>query len=139
MKIKHLFLTLSFFSQCVIAQEIQTFGKGNIKGVSVNASSNSSSSIKTLLSTGYLPNAKSSSRFLSQATLGPKITDIVAIQNQGIETWLDTQLNLPYTFNLRNYVQNMHQYAVDSSLAKNPAGGYTLANVFIDDWAFDAA
>lgn len=139
MKIKHLFLTLSFFSQCVIAQEIQTFGKGNIKGVSVNASSNSSSSIKTLLSTGYLPNAKSSSRFLSQATLGPKITDIVAVQNQGKETWLDTQLNLPYTFNLRNYVQNLHQYAVDSSLAKNPGGGFTLANVFIDDWAFDVA
>lgn len=121
------------------AQTTKTFGKGNIKGVTVNASSNPSNGIKTLMSTGYMPNSKASSRFLSQATLGPKLSEIQALQNQGIEAWLNQQFAMNPSFNLQNYVQNMHQSMVDSLTARNPTGNYTLSNVFIDDWAFDVA
>lgn len=125
--------------QSTFSQNTQTFGKGNIKGVTVNASSNASKGIKTLMSTGYIPNPKASSRFLSQATLGPKLTEILSLQNQGIEPWLDEQFAMNPNFNLQNYVQNMHQSMVDSLKLQNPAGNYTLNNVFIDDWAFDVA
>ena len=121
------------------SQNTQTFGKGNIKGVSVSASSNSSSGIKTLMSTGYMPNPKASARFLSQATLGPKYTEIQALQNQGIETWLTQQFAMNPSFNLQGYVQGIHQMMVDSLNFQNPAGNYTLNNVFIDDWVFDVA
>lgn len=125
--------------QSTFSQNTQTFGKGNIKGVTVNASSNASKGIKTLMSTGYIPNPKASSRFLSQATLGPKLSEILSLQNQGIEPWLDEQFAMNPNFNLQNYVQNMHQSMVDSLKLQNPAGNYTLNNVFIDDWAFDVA
>lgn len=125
--------------QVSFAQNTKIFGKGNIKGVSVSASSNAPNGIKTLMSTGYMPNPKASSRFLSQATLGPKLSEIQALQNQGIEPWLDQQFAMSPGFNLQNYVQNMHQSIVDSMNLQNPAGNYTLNNVFIDDWVFDVA
>lgn len=117
----------------------QTFGKGEVHGVTVTGSSNSAKAGNTLKSTGFLPNEKAASRFLSQATLGTKWQEITDIQNQGIETWLDQQLTLPYSFNLQNYVQGIHQYMVDSLNARNNPASNTLANTFIDDWAFDIA
>lgn len=139
MKINLLYAVFLLCFQVSFAQNTRTFGKGNIKGVTVNASSNASKGIKTLMSTGYMPNPKASSRFLSQATLGPKLSEIQSLQNQGIEAWLDQQFGMSPSFNLQNYVQNMHQSMVDSLKIKNPAGTYTLSNVFIDDWAFDVA
>lgn len=139
MKNNLLFLSFLLWFQVSFSQNVKIFGKGNIKGVSVNASSNAPNGIKTLLSTGYMPNAKASSRFLSQATMGPKLSEIQALQNQGIEPWLDQQFAFSPSFNLQNYVQNMHQSMVDSSNARNPSGNYTLSNLFIDDWAFDVA
>jgi len=139
MKTNLLVAVLLFCFHISFSQNTQTFGKGNIKGVTVSASSNSSKGIKTLMSTGYMPNSKASSRFLSQATLGPKLSEIQSLQNQGIEAWLDQQLAMNPSFNLQNYVQNMHQSMVDSLNIRNPAGNHTLNNVFIDDWAFDVA
>jgi uncharacterized protein (DUF1800 family) len=139
MKTNLLFVFVFLCFQSTFSQTTQTFGKGNIKGVTVNASSNATNGIKTLMSTGYIPNPKASSRFLSQATLGAKLPEIQALQNQGIEAWLDQQFAMNPSFNLQNYVQNMHQSMVDSSNLRNPAGNYTLSNVFIDDWAFDVA
>ncbi|MCP9767776.1 DUF1800 domain-containing protein [Lacihabitans sp. LS3-19] len=135
-----LFFTFFVISlQSSFSQNTRTFGKGNIKGVSVNASSNTTNGIKTLLSTGYMPNPKASSRFLSQATLGPKLSEIQALQNLGIEPWLNQQFAMNPSFNLQAYVQGLHQNMVDSLNLQNPAGNYTLDNVFIDDWAFDVA
>jgi uncharacterized protein (DUF1800 family) len=139
MKYYLLYITALLCFQISHAQTTKIFGKGNIKGVTVNASSNSSNGIKTLMSTGYMPNTKASSRFLSQATLGPKFAEIQALQNQGIEPWLDQQFAMSPSFSLQSYVQNMHQSMVDSLTARNPTGNYTLGNVFIDDWVFDVA
>ena len=86
-----------------------------------------------------MPNPKASSRFLSQATLGPKLSEIQALQNQGIESWLNEQLAMNSSFNLQSYVQSLHQNMVDSLNLQNPTGNYTLNNVFINDWAFDVA
>jgi uncharacterized protein (DUF1800 family) len=141
MKTKFILTIILFTNSVLFAQEITTFGKGNIKGVNVNSSSNSPKSVQTLMSTGYLPNPKASSRFLSQATLGAKYADIQSLQTTGLESWLNTQLNLPYTFNLKNYVTGLHQYKVDSINATPPIPSplNQLKDVFIDDWAFDVA
>jgi uncharacterized protein (DUF1800 family) len=139
MKTNLLFVFAFLWFQFAFSQNTQTFGKGNIKGVTVSASSNAPRGIATLMSTGYTPNPKASSRFLSQATLGARLSEIQAIQNQGLEAWLDQQFAMNPSFNLQNYVQNMHQSMVDSLNQQNPSGNYTLSNVFIDDWAFDVA
>lgn len=125
--------------QIGLAQKTITFGKGEVHGVTVTASSNSSTGINTLKSTGYLPNQKAASRFLSQATMGVKWSEINSVKDQGIEQWLDQQLSTPVHFGLQNYVQNIHQYMVDSLNARNPPEQRTLANTFIDDWVFDLA
>lgn len=123
----------------VFAQNAPKFGKGNIKGVTVTSSSNSSKSIQTLMSTGYIPNPKAASRFLSQATFGPKLQEIQNLQNNGIEHWLSQQFALPLSTNLTATIGQIHQGMVDSLLQQNPTGTYTLDNVFIDDWVFDMA
>lgn len=139
MKTKLLLFSALLVLNVSYSQEIKTFGKGYTKGVTVSASSNSSNGIKTLLGTGFLPNAKAASRFLSQATLGPTFQEIGNLQNQGIEAWLDAQLALPRQFNLTQYVRGLHQYAFDSLHAANPGEYSTLDDVFVDDWVFDVA
>jgi len=137
MKIKILLLLAVFKINIGNAQQSQTFGKGNIKGVTVSASSNSLNGINTLKSTGLLPNPKASSRFLSQATFGPKWQDIQSVNDNGIESWLNTQVNMPPSFSVKSYLSGLHQYMVDSLNARNPSGNYTLQNVFVGNTHFD--
>lgn len=134
-----LLLFLFFISTALYGQQTITIGKGNVKGVTVTASSNSNTGLRTLTSIGMLPNPKAASRFLSQTTFGPKMADITAVETQGLEAWLDAQLALPYNYSLRNRVQSLHQMSVDSTLSLNPASGATLANTFVGDWFFDAS
>ncbi len=135
------FVSLLIFSALVqsVAQSTITIGKGNVKGVMVSASSNSNSGIQTLMSTGLIPNAKAASRFLSQATFGPKLSDIQALQVSGIEPWLNSQLSMPYTFGLTGYVGGIHKMMVDSLNFKNNTTTNTIANLFISDLTFDIA
>jgi uncharacterized protein (DUF1800 family) len=120
-------------------QQTLTFGLGNIKNVTVTASSNDNTGVRTLLNSGFLPNLNAASRFLSQATLGKNLTQIQNVANVGIESWTNTQLNLPNSFSIQSYVQGIHQSIVDSLLRNNPSGGYTLANTNVSDWHFDIA
>lgn len=136
-----LFLLLSFLvnTSPLKAQQNVTFGLGNVKNVTVSASSNDVSGINTLQTSGFLPNQNAASRFLSQATLGKNILQIQNVTTIGIESWVNTQLNLPNSFNIQSYVLGIHQSIVDSLLRNVPLGGYTLANTNVSDWHFDIA
>lgn len=120
------------------AQSI-TFGQGNMPNVSVTASSQGSSAIKTLTEAGYLPNPAAASRFLSQATLGHNLGYIQDVTSQGIEKWLDTQLALPVGFRTQTYLAQLHQMIVDSLKIRFPTNTYTLSNVFVNNSQFDAS
>lgn len=131
-------ITIIFkFSFQICGQQTVTFGLGNIKNVTVTSSSSTADGAKTLQSSTYLPNLNSASRFLSQATLGAKMTDIQSVANLGKEKWLDAQLALPNSFSTQAYVKKLHQTRVDSLLRSNPSGGYTLYNVNPDNFFFD--
>ena len=136
-----LFLLLSLVANTFLlkAQQNITFGLGNTKNVTVSSSSNDATGIKTLQTSGFLPNQNASSRFLSQATLGKNISQIQNVSTIGIESWVNTQQNLPNSFLIQNYVQGIHQSIVDSLLRDAPSGGYTLANTNVSDWHFDIA
>lgn len=134
-------LLVGFCSIVVIAnaQQQVTFGKGNTANVTVSSSSNATNQtgIKTLMSSGYLPNKNASARLLSQATLGTTYSEIENVATIGVENWVDDQLAKPNTFNLTNYVQNLHQALVDTFKRTDP--NRNLSNVFLADWHFDIA
>ncbi|WP_337042771.1 DUF1800 domain-containing protein [Emticicia sp. 17c] len=133
-------ITLTLFTGIAAhAQAKVTFGKGNVKNVSVSSSSNATdqTGIKTLMSSGYLPNKNAASRLLSQATVGATYDEIERVSNMGIEQWVDEQLAKPNNFRLESYVQGLHQYVVDS--LRRTDGSKTLENTFISDWFFDIA
>lgn len=136
-----LFLLLAFVvnTSPLKAQQNVTFGLGNVKNVTVSASSNDVSGIKTLQTSGFLPNQNAASRFLSQATLGKNILQIQNVTTIGVESWINIQLDLPNSFNIQSYVLGIHQSIVDSLLRNVPSGGYTLANTNVSDWHFDIA
>ncbi|SOE21390.1 Uncharacterized conserved protein, DUF1800 family [Spirosomataceae bacterium TFI 002] len=120
-------------------QSPTTFGKGNIEGVSVTSSSNSTSGIETLLTTGYLPNDNAASRFLSQATFGADSTTIQQVKAIGIEPWLDQQLAMQPGFNFHQFIAQKHIEIRDSLRLKSPSATIELKDVFIGDEMFDLA
>jgi uncharacterized protein (TIGR03437 family) len=46
---------------------------------------------------GGRPTARDAARFLTQATFGPKLSDITELQNKGFDQWLNEQFALPVT------------------------------------------
>jgi uncharacterized protein (TIGR03437 family) len=54
------------------------------------------------------PTANEAARFLTQATFGPKLADITAVQNKGYDTWLNEQFALPVDSHLA-YVDRLVQ------------------------------
>ena len=141
MKTKKIYFTilLNLVAHFVFSQQTITFGKGTAKGVNVSSSTTTASGSATLSGIGFLPNPSASSRFLSQATFGSTYSEIQKVATQGIEKWLDDQLALPNSFKLETYVRTLHQSVVDSLNIKNNVSTNTLANVFVDNWHFDAA
>lgn len=137
----HLFvlLLIYFGSATTYGQQTSTIGKGNLQKVNVSSSSTTINGKQTITSTGFLPNYSAASRFLSQATFGSTYTQIQNVASQGIERWLDTQLAMPNSFRLETYVQNLHQSMVDSLNQLNGVNTYTLNNVGVSNWHFDAA
>ncbi|RYU93100.1 DUF1800 domain-containing protein [Emticicia agri] len=135
----NLLVLIGFFGISTIgnAQKTITFGKGNATNVTVSSSSNASNQtgIKTLMSSGYLPNKNSAARLLSQATLGTTYADIESVATLGVEKWIDQQFALPNSFNLTNYLQNLHQATTDSLRRTDPSR--TIYNVAVSDWIFD--
>ncbi|MBA4852365.1 DUF1800 family protein [Emticicia sp. BO119] len=127
------FLGITLFAN---AQEIVTFGKGNAPNVKVSASGIANQTgIRTLMSSGYLPNKNSAARLLSQATLGTTYDEIENVATLGVEKWVDQQLATPNSFNITTYLQNLHQSIVDSLKRTEPSK--ELTNVFLSDWHFD--
>lgn len=57
-----------------------------------NVTTSSGEGLQTLLQDGYLPNDNAASRFLSQAALGHRLTDIENLMTIGIEDWIDDQI-----------------------------------------------
>ncbi|WP_428660486.1 DUF1800 domain-containing protein [Runella sp.] len=132
-------LFFCFFFSFLHAQSTILFGRGNVPNISVTASSQSSAGLQTLTGAGYLPNAAAASRFLSQATLGHNMGLIQNVTAVGVEKWLDTQLALPNTFNIQNYLAGLHQMMVDSLRFLYPENTYTLSTVFAGNGHFDAS
>ncbi|AWV99276.1 DUF1800 domain-containing protein [Arcticibacterium luteifluviistationis] len=135
------FLFCSFLFTTVFGQELETFGLGNVRNVTVTASSNPSKGINTLLVDGYLPNYNAASRFLSQATLGATFSDIEAVANQGTENWLENQLNQSNSFSIESYLRYLAQGVADSLNLANPPPEtpFTVENLNLNDWYFDVA
>ncbi|HWQ36596.1 MAG TPA: DUF1800 family protein [Blastocatellia bacterium] len=46
---------------------------------------------------GGKPTARDAARFLTQATFGPKMSEITDLQNKGFDTWLSEQFAMPVT------------------------------------------
>ena len=131
-------IILSLLNSYAFAQQTVIFGLGTVKNVTVSSSSTSNSGLSTLQSSGYLPNYNSAARFLSQATLGTNLTEIQNVATLGKEQWLDAQLNMTNSFGMETYLRSLHQIIVDSLLRNTPTGGYTLDNVSLNNWHFDA-
>lgn len=118
-QVRIILLLLLFFQSAVDAQSFQ-IGQGNIAGVTVTTSSQSTNSgISTIDENFFLPNHNKASRFLSQATLGYNYEEIENVLSMGIEDWLDEQMNLPIQKTLDVAVREYHQYVRDSLFAKN--------------------
>lgn len=132
-------LAVGFCSISIIAnaQDKVLFGKGNATNVTVSSSSNAvnQTGIKTLSSSGYLPNKNASARLLSQATLGTTYSEIENVATLGVEKWVDQQLAMPNSFKITPYLRNLHKALVDSLRRTDPARD--SLNVFLADWYFD--
>lgn len=141
MILKPFFCVLAAFGVAFMAWAQQpttvTFGQGNTKNVTVTASSNGSTGIRTLTGNGYLPNHNAASRFLSQATLGHNAAHVQQLTTQGMEKWLDDQLNMPNSFNIQAYLRSVHRSMIDSLRARNPSNTYDSTNVFVGNGHFD--
>lgn len=131
-------LTLISICSTATAQEQITIGLGNYPGVTVTSSAATPTGVRTLQQNGYLPNYSAASRFLSQATFGADSAEIKKVAEQGIEKWLDDQLNLPNSFSLENYVLGLHQAYVDSLNRTDPYNR-TILTTNPSDWYFDVA
>lgn len=140
---KKIYLVILFLFSKHLQGQItsRTFGLGYTKGVQVTASSNSNAGINTLTLDGFLPNTNAASRFLSQATLGVREADIQYIVQNGIESWMNTQLNLPNSFSLENYIKAVGQTILDSLAAQPnpPEPPLTFDNLNLGPSHFDAA
>ena len=115
-----LFLLPLLFSQSTAVAQSFIIGQGNISGVSVTTSSQSTNSgISTMDENFFLPNHNKASRFLSQATLGYNYEEIENVLSMGIEDWIEEQMNLPIQKTLDVAVREYHKYVRDSLFAKN--------------------
>lgn len=91
-------------------------GFGGYDGVSISSSDNSQYDPEnTLNQDGYLPNQNAAARFLSQSTLGYNLAEIDNVTVEGIEDWVEAQLNIPMPYNLLTKSKEYHQYAKDQS------------------------
>jgi len=112
-----LIVVLSILSSVGIHAQVDTIviGFGGYDGVSITSSDNSINPENTMNQDGYLPNLNAAARFLSQASLGYNQADIENVTMEGIEDWVEAQLNTPMPYNLLTKSKEYHQYAKDES------------------------
>ncbi|WP_055147636.1 DUF1800 domain-containing protein [Jiulongibacter sediminis] len=134
-------LAILFALNSCFAQKTETFGLGHVGNVSVTASSNSPNGIKTLTLDGFLPNHNSASRFLSQATLGPRPAEIENVTVIGEEAWMNQQLALPNSFSTEAYIRSIAQQVADTLNLQDPnrEEPYTVENLNLNHDYFDIA
>lgn len=109
---------LSIIFSTIIFGQVDTIviGFGGYDGVSITSSDDTQSNPEnTLNQDGYLPNLNAAARFLSQATLGYNQAEIENVTEEGIEDWIETQLNIPMPYSLLSKSQEYHQFAKDGS------------------------
>jgi len=90
------FLFLFFAGQFSVAQNNQDYiGSGHTIGVKVTTSSNyqSADGFNSINGSGLMPDLKSRSRFLAQATMGVDYETINTVSQTGFSQWLDQQFN----------------------------------------------
>ncbi len=134
-----LLLTFLAVSVKLLAQPVVKFGMGYTKGVAVSASSNASTGINTLKADGFLPNHNAASRFLSQATLGSRTSEVSRLVTIGEEQWLQEQLALPPSFGLVTYIDGLAQIITDSLRRNTPRTALEDVRNSLGDHFFDVA
>ncbi len=72
-------------------------GTGHDEGVIITSSHQSSSNQTTINGSGHAKDLAGASRFLSHATLGGSLEDIMYVESVGYEDWLEEQFNMPMT------------------------------------------
>ncbi len=113
-----LIVVLNFISYSSIFGQVDTIviGFGGYDGVSITASDNTQTDPEnTLNQDGFLPNLNAAARFLSQASLGYNKAEIENVTIEGIEDWIEAQLNIPIPYTLLSKSQEYHQFAKDES------------------------
>jgi len=91
-------------------------GFGDYDGVSITSSDDTQTDPEnTLNQDGFLPNLNAAARFLSQATLGYNQAEIENVTMEGIEDWVEAQVNIPTPYTLLSKSQEYHQFAIDES------------------------
>lgn len=107
----------------------QTYiGGGNDQGIIVTASSQynqanwpkAASANHTINGSGLDAKEMEASRFLTQASLGFDVGHIDDVVDQGIESWIDAQIQLPQTMMLPK-VEQIYQIIIDSMAVKGDA------------------
>lgn len=113
-----LIVGMLILSYSTLQSQVDTIviGFGSYDGVSISSSDDSQTDPEnTLNQDGYLPNLSAAARFLSQASLGYNQPDIENVTVEGIEDWVEAQLDIPIPFTLLSKSQEYHQYAKDGS------------------------
>ena len=101
------------------SQSTQTIGDGRYPGVTVTSSSsvNPTNGYETLEADGGVKqNLVSASRFLGQSTLGADLELIQAVNAQGIEKWLESQLGTERAFYIEDFTRELTIMELDSVL-----------------------
>ncbi len=111
-------VVLSLLSCTAVFSQVDTIviGFGGYDGVSITSSDDTQTDPEnTLNQDGYLPNLNAAARFLSQASLGYNKAEIENVTIEGIEDWVEAQLNIPMPFTLLSKSREYHQFAKDET------------------------
>ncbi len=128
------FLFLPFLLQAQIYNDY--IGTGHNDGVIVSSSSGDTDNDQTVNGAGHGRDLAGASRFMSQATLGATLEDLLEVDDMGYEAWLENQFNLPAT----SYVETMEPmdsfiYEVYLQIGGDPDEYYASAQHFRLAWS----
>ncbi|MEM8909484.1 MAG: DUF1800 family protein, partial [Bacteroidota bacterium] len=70
-------------------------GAGHQEGVIVSSSSQTTSDVQSINGSGLGKDLVGASRFLSHASLGATLEDLLYVDSMGYEAWLEEQMSLP--------------------------------------------
>lgn len=111
-------------------------GAGHNEGVIITSSSQQSESNRTISGAGLVNDLAGASRFMSHATLGADLEDLLYVDALGYEAWLDEQMNLPVS-SYEDALEPIDDIAYDIylELGGDPAEYYTSWQAFRFAWS----